>query len=88
MDQHFLDKTGLTQERASALLDAMRDSLVKCALQGDSVALPGFGTFVTVKDDERVDRDLSTGRQILLPPRLSMGFKGSTSLIKSINKSM
>ncbi|MFG6391293.1 MAG: HU family DNA-binding protein [Candidatus Amulumruptor sp.] len=88
MDKLFLDKTGMTREQASKMLDTIRDCLVKCALQGDSVALPGFGTFVTVKDDERVDRDLSTGRKVLLPPHLSMDFKSSSALLKSLPKSI
>lgn len=88
MDKLFLDKTGLTSEQASRMLDSIRDCLVKCALQGDYVALPGFGTFVTVKDDERVDRDLSTGRKVLLPPHLSMDFKSSSALLKSLPKSI
>ncbi|RXI24233.1 MAG: hypothetical protein C7K11_01980 [Candidatus Amulumruptor caecigallinarius] len=86
MDQQFLDNNNLTPQKASKILDTMRGCLVQCALQGDSVALPGFGTFVTVKEDERIDRDLSTGRQVLLPPHLSMEFKGSSSLLKAINK--
>ncbi len=88
MDKLFLDKTGMTREQASKMLDTIRDCLVKCALQGDSVALPGFGTFVTVKDDERVDRDLSTGRKVLLPPHLSMDFTSSSALLKSLHKSI
>ena len=64
MDQQFLDNNNLTPQKASKILDTMRGCLVQCALQGDSVALPGFGTFVTVKEDERIDRDLSTGRQV------------------------
>ncbi len=88
MDKLFLDKTGMTREQASEMLDSIRDCLVTCALQGDSVALPGFGTFVTVKDDERVDRDLSTGRKVLLPPHLSMDFKSSSALLKSLTKSI
>lgn len=88
MDQRLLEHNKLSPQQASKLLDAVRDCLLQCALQGDSVALPGFGTFVTIKEDERVDRDLSTGRQVLLPPHLSMEFKGSTSLLKAINKSL
>lgn len=86
MEQPFNDSDATNPLQSTKLLDALRDCLVKCALQGDSVALPGFGTFMTVKDDERVDRDLSTGRQVLLPPHLSVSFKGSTSLIKAINQ--
>lgn len=88
MDKQILDNTGLTDKQAAGIIDALRKCLVECAAQGDSVAIPGFGTFVTVKDDERVDRDLSTGRKVLVPPHLSIEFKAGSALIKSINKGL
>lgn len=88
MDQRLLDKNGLTESQAAGIMDALRKCLVECAAQGDSVAIPGFGTFVTVKDDERVDRDLSTGKKVLVPPHLSVGFKAGSALLKSINQGL
>lgn len=74
----------MTDGQTASVIRAMREGLLKAAAEGDSVAIPGFGTFVTVKEDERVDRDLSTGRNVLLPPHLEIQFKESATLRHSL----
>ncbi len=46
------------------------------------VAIPGFGEFVPVKDDERIELDKESGKRMLLPPRVRLTFEPS-SILKS-----
>ena len=62
------------------VIDALGDF---CA-QGDSVAIPGFGTFQSVKTDEHIDTD-NEGRRMLIPPSITVEFKSSVVLRKSLN---
>lgn len=48
--------------------------------EGDSVALPGFGTFEPKMRMERVSNHPSSGKKILIPPKLSIAFKPSALL--------
>ena len=47
---------------------------------GDSVAIPSFGSFEPKKRMERVAVHPSTGRRILIPPKLSIMFRPSAML--------
>ena len=47
-----------------------------------TVAIPGFGEFVPVKADERVEYDAESGKRMLLPPKVSLTFEPS-SILKS-----
>jgi nucleoid DNA-binding protein len=38
------------------------------------VAIPGFGSFVGVKHDEKIVRDLTSGNRLLLPPAIELEF--------------
>lgn len=51
----------------------------KCANQ-ESVAIPGFGTFVPVKQMEYVKTIQDTGKRMLFPPRIDLHFEASTKL--------
>lgn len=64
---------------AHALARVMRE---RCG-DLDSVAIPGFGTFVARKHDERVDTDAS-GRRTLVPPHIDITFNAGSRLRKQL----
>ena len=43
----------------------------------DSVIVPGFGTFEPRKRNERVMVNPKTGKRMLIPPKIVLGFKVS-----------
>lgn len=73
----------LAEAEMTRIAEALRDTLVSAALAGESVAVPRFGTFAPVKEDECVSRDLSTGRNVLLPPHLELRFTPAAALRRS-----
>ena len=76
---------GVPSDVMARVVEGLRDTIVGLALSGDSVAIPRFGTFMPVKEGERVSRDLSTGRNVLLPPHLDMRFTAASALRRAIS---
>ena len=48
----------------------------------DSIAIPGFGTFESKKKLERIVVNPSSGKRMLVPPKIVLSFKPS-ALLKS-----
>ena len=72
------DGEALGEGRASALRDELVD--------GDTVLLPGVGTFTTLKEDEKIVDDLDRGGKLLLPPAITIQFNPSTLLRRKITE--
>jgi nucleoid DNA-binding protein len=62
------------------LVDALAGVLRTRCGELDSVAVPGFGTFEPKKRNERVMVHPSTGKRMLVPPKVILGFKVSNVL--------
>ena len=77
-------RLNISQPEAARLVRLLGDALAATGEELDAVSIPRFGTFETVKEDERVDTDLSSGRRVLLPPRIVMNFKAGAALRKAI----
>lgn len=71
---------GRSKEDVSKLLEAFAGVLSARCSEMDSVQVPGFGTFEPKKRDERVMVHPSTGKRMLVPPKVVVGFKISNVL--------
>ena len=71
---------GRTQKDVSKLLEAFAGVLRTRCGEMDSVIVPGFGTFEPKKKNECVKVQPSTGRRMLVPPKVVLGFKVSNVL--------
>lgn len=60
-----------TQKMMYQVIDAMADSF----LEGNSVGVLNFGSFEVKKKMERVIVNPTTGQRMLVPPKLTLGFK-------------
>lgn len=67
------------QEFTSDKIGAIGAAIVDILAEGNSVAIPGFGTFFPEKADEYVKAD-DSGRQLLMPPAIIVNFKPSVVL--------
>lgn len=87
----FMDKlnekiaaiTGIDSDTVSQVSSAIPKVLTQLCLDGDSVAIPGFGTFSAVKTDEYIDVD-EDGRRWLRPPHIDIAFRTSVVLRKKV----
>lgn len=73
-------------EETATLTDAFSKLMAETGSELDSVAIPGFGTFSTVKTDESVVTDAATGHRTLLPPSIRMSFQPSVVLRKKMSR--
>ena len=56
--------------------------------EGNTVSFQGFGSFIVKKREERLSVIPSTGKRLLIPPKLVPGFKPGSTLkekIKNLN---
>ncbi len=83
--EHLSRELGVEPDCASVwvsrIVSAMTDELQK----GKSVAIADFGTFEVKKKMERISVIPSTGQRVLVPPKLVVAFKASTSLRERVN---
>jgi len=79
--------SGLSQEDVSKMLKALAGQIRENAVNGDSVSVPGFGTFEPRKRSERLNIHPATGKRMLLPPKIILSFKPSALLKQRLNPS-
>lgn len=68
-------RSGINKKEAATMLDALAIAMTRTATAMDTVAIPGFGSFEPKKRAERVMSMPSSGRRLLIPPKVSLGFK-------------
>jgi DNA-binding protein HU-beta len=55
-------------------------------LEGNSIALQGFGTFELRKKSERISVNPTTKQRMLVPPKQTLSFKPSSILKEKFNQ--
>lgn len=71
---------GRSKADVGKLIEALAGVLRTRCGELDSVVVPGFGTFEPKKRNERVMIHPSTGKRMLVPPKVVLGFKVSNVL--------
>ena len=74
------NKMGRSADDVNKLLDALAGVLRTRCGELDSVIVPGFGAFEPRKRNERVMVNPKTGKRMLVPPKVVLGFKVSNVL--------
>lgn len=84
----FLDtlsqRVNAGKEETAEMLSSLCQVLSETALDGDSVTFPGFGTFEPRKRIERIALHPSTGKRMLIPPKITLTFRPSTLLKQKV----
>ena len=80
------DRTGYSVEDAQQMVDIVIETMGDHFLEDDSVLIPNFGTFEVKKKMERIMVNPSTGQRMLVPPKLVLGFKPSTTWKDKLKK--
>ncbi len=76
---------GITEERSSLAVDTFFERIRKALMNGEKVALKGFGSWEWRVKPSREARNPRTGEKILLPERKVLAFKPSANLKRRIN---
>lgn len=83
--EQITTKLNLPKEKGEAIFQALAATLGECGAELDSVGVPGFGSFEAKKRMERINVHPATGKRMLLPPKIVIGFKPSAILKQKIN---
>ncbi len=78
------EKLKMPREDIGILLNALSEAVETAALAQDVISIPGFGTFETRKRLERVAVHPATGKRMLYPPKMTLGFRPSSLLRKQL----
>ncbi len=81
-------KVGLSRSESSGLVEKVLSEIADCLVDGESVKLSSFGSFVVRSKGERIGRNPKTGEEVPILPRRVMVFKPSNVLKKKINEAM
>jgi len=81
------EKVGLSKKEAQEIIEVIFDTIKKSFEEGESVKVPGFGTFNVRKKSARRGRNPQTGQELEISPRRVLTFKPSNQLKALIEKS-
>lgn len=79
------EKTGRDVDDTARLVSSLTDIIVGGMQDGKAVSLQGFGIFEVKKRPEKIVINPTTGKRILYPPKLVIGFRPSSLLKEKIN---
>ena len=83
----FAARMNLSSVETQRLVHALVESMTEMLESGNEVNVQGFGSFEVKKKNERVIVHPSTGKKILVPPKLVVGFKQSNVLKSQVKVS-
>lgn len=74
------EKSEITKKEAALLVENVIGAIADEVAGGGKVSLVGFGTFETVKRNERKCRNLQTGEDMIVPAKMAPKFRPSKGL--------
>ena len=77
-------QSGNELDATSKLVDSVLHSMVDLLQNGDSVVISGFGSFEVKKKMERISVNPVSRQRLLIPPKLVVGFKPSSSVKEEV----
>ena len=79
-------RSGYTQADTQRMVTTVLEAMSKAFEEGDSMQIPGFGTFEVKKRLERILVNPGTGQRMLVTPKLVLGFKPIAAIKESLKK--
>lgn len=78
-------QVGLSRTESAALVEVVLNEIAASLVQGETVKLSSFGSFVVRSKGQRVGRNPKSGQEVPIPPRNVLTFKPSNILKSRIN---
>ena len=75
----------ISKKQAGQVFAMFVNTITASLKKGDRIALPGLGSFSTVRREARKGRNPQTGAEIKIPARKAVKFSTSSVLAKDIN---
>lgn len=83
---NLAERTGYTMADTQRMVDTVIGAMSRQFENGDVVQIPQFGSFEVKTRKERVIVNPTTGQRMLVPPKVVLGFKPTTSIKEQIKK--
>ena len=80
------NRLNLEEDKAEMLFNSTIKAIEKELLNNNSVNIQGFGMFEVRKKEERISVNPVTKQRMLVPPKLTLAFKPSSTLKERVNK--
>lgn len=80
------EKVGLSKKEAQDIIEIIFDTIKESFVAGESVKVPGFGTFNVRQKAARRGRNPQTGDELTIAPRRVLTFKASNQFKALIEK--
>ena len=78
-------RSAIRKETVRTLLNTYADLVIESLVRGESVVVPGFGTYAVTTKPARTIRHILTRRIITVPRHRAATFRPSTSLKHKLN---
>jgi integration host factor beta subunit len=86
MIRKLAEATGSTKTEAAKTLDVVITNITETLARGESISIPGFGTFTTTVREPRIGRNPKTGKTVNINERYVPHFKPGKNLKKRVNQ--
>lgn len=84
LSEAVYQKLGLSRVESAELVEMVLDTISERIVEGESVKLSSFGSFLVRSKNERIGRNPKTGEEVPITPRRVMVFKPSNILKKAV----
>ncbi|MDI6802093.1 MAG: integration host factor subunit alpha [Thermodesulfovibrionales bacterium] len=74
------EKVGLSKSESQEMIEIIFNTVKQALITGESVKIPGFGTFNVRKKGARIGRNPKTREEVEITPRRVVTFKASDQL--------
>lgn len=86
LSEAVYQKLGLSRIESAELVETVLDIISDRIVEGESVKLSSFGSFLVRSKNERIGRNPKTGEEVPITPRRVMVFKPSNILKEAVLK--
>lgn len=76
---------GISNDQCQKMVYEFTDTMINALEMGNEVVIAGLGCFGIKKKKERLMVNPSTGKKMLVPPKLTISFKMSNTFKNKIN---
>lgn len=83
---HLSKRLGCDTRQAATLVAAFSSAIRDKASELDTIAIPGFGNFVAMKQPEKIATNPETGKRTLTPPSIKLQFVAGSMLKKHLSE--
>ena len=84
LSEAVYQKLGLSRVESAELVEMLLDTISDRVVEGESVKLSSFGSFLVRSKNERIGRNPKTGEEVPITPRRVMVFKPSNILKNAV----